>query len=106
MSEDVKTRQQDCLKNLQCFSVAIDKSTDTKDTAQLATFVRGVSSNFDIFEDFVELVRIKGTTTGANILKALLQCTSSMSLDLPKLVSITTDEAPAIIGKNKGDVII
>ena len=66
MSEDVKTRQQDCLKNLQYFSIAIDESTDTTDTAQLAVFVRGVTSNFDIFEDFVELVPIKGTTTGAD----------------------------------------
>ena len=62
MSEDVKTRQQDCLKNLQHFSIAIDKSTDTTDTAQLAVFVRGVSSNFDIFEDFVELVLMKGSS--------------------------------------------
>ena len=31
MSEDVKTRQQDCLKNLQYFSIAIDESTDTTD---------------------------------------------------------------------------
>ncbi|XP_076812907.1 general transcription factor II-I repeat domain-containing protein 2-like [Clavelina lepadiformis] len=76
MSQDVKTGQHDCLKNLQYFSIAIDESTDTTDTAQLTEFVRGVSSNFDIFEDFVELVPMKGTTTGADILKALLQCTN------------------------------
>ncbi|XP_076811749.1 general transcription factor II-I repeat domain-containing protein 2A-like [Clavelina lepadiformis] len=106
MSQDVKTRQQDCLKNLQYFSIAIDESTDTTDTAQLAVFVRGVSSNFDIFEDFVELVPMKGTTTGADILKALLQCTNSLNLDLSKLVSVTTDGAPAMIGKNKGAVAL
>ena len=106
LSEDVKTCQQDCLKNLQYFSIAIDESTDTTDTAQLAAFVRGVSSNFDIFEDFVELVPMKGTTTGADILKALLQCTNRMSLNLSKLVSITTDGAPAMIGKNKGAVAL
>ena len=77
MSEDVKTRQQDCFKNSQCFSIAIDESTVSTDTAQLAVFVRGVSSNFDIFKDFVELVPIKDTTTGADILKALLQCTKA-----------------------------
>ncbi|XP_076810261.1 general transcription factor II-I repeat domain-containing protein 2A-like [Clavelina lepadiformis] len=106
MSQDVKTRQQDCLKNLQYFSIAIDESTDTTDTAQLAVFVRGVSSNFDIFEDFVELVPMKGTATGADILKALLQCTNSLNLDLSKLVSVTTDGAPAMIGKNKGAVAL
>ena len=106
LSEDVKTRQQDCLKNLQYFSIAIDESTDTTDTAQLAAFVRGVSSNFDIFEDFVELVPMKGTTTGADILKALLQCTNRISLGLSKLVSATTDGAPVMIGKNKGAVAL
>ncbi|CAK8696815.1 unnamed protein product [Clavelina lepadiformis] len=104
MSQDVKTGQHDCLKNLQYFSIAIDESTDTMDTAQLTEFVRGVSSNFDIFEDFVDLVPMKGTTTGVDILKALLQCTNSMNLNLSKLVSVTTDGAPAMIGKNKGAV--
>jgi len=49
---------------------------------------------------------MKGTTTGADILKALLQCTNSMSLDLSKLVSVKTDGAPAMIGKNKGAVAL
>ena len=106
MSENVKTRQTDCLKNLQYFSIAIDESTDTTDTAQLAIFVRGVSSNFDIFENLIELLSLKGTTTGADILKALLRCTSNMSLDLSKLVSVTTDGAPAMIGRNKGAVAL
>ena len=106
MSENVKTRQTDCLKNLQYFSIAIDESTDTTDTTQLAVFVRGVSSNFDIFENLIELLPLKGTTTGADILKALLQCTSNMSLDLSKLVSVTTDGAPAMIGRNKGAVAL
>ena len=91
---------------MQYFSIATDESTDSTNTAQLAVFVRGVISNFDIFEDFVELVPMKGTTTGVDILKALLHCTNSMSLDLLKLVSVTTDEAPAMISKNKGAVTL
>ena len=106
MSENVKTRQTDFLKSLQYFSIAIDESTDTTDTAHLAVFVRGVSSNFDIFKNLIELVPLKGTTTGADILKALLQCTSNMSLDLSKLVSVTADGAPAMIGRNKGAVAL
>ena len=101
MSEDVKTRQQDCLKNLQYFSIVIDESTDTTDTAQLAVFVHGISSNFDSFEDFIKLVLMKGTTSKEDILKALVHCINGMSLDLSKLVSVTTHGAPAMIGKNK-----
>ena len=106
MSENVKTSQTDFLKSLQYVSIAIDESTDTTDTAQLAVFVRGVSSNFDIFQNLIELVPLKGTTTGADILKALLQCTSNMSLDLSKLMSVTADGAPAMIGRNKGAVAL
>ena len=106
LSEDVKSCQQGCLKNLQYFSIAINKSTDITDTAQLAVFVCGYSSNFDIFEDFVELLSMKGTTTAADILKELFHCTNSMSLNLSKLVSVTTDRAVATIGKNKGAVAL
>ena len=49
---------------------------------------------------------MKGTTTGADILKVRLLCTSSMSLDLSKLVSATTDRVPAIIDKSKGAVAL
>jgi hypothetical protein len=96
----------DHCKNFQFFSIALDESTDTTDTAQLAVFVRGVNKTFDIVEEFVQLVPIKGTTTGADILKALLQCNTDMKLDLLKLVSVTTDGAPAMVGKNKGAVAL
>ena len=43
---------------------------------------------------------------GAVILKAPLHCTNSMSFDLSKLVWITTDGAPAMIGSNKDAVAL
>ncbi|XP_077968766.1 general transcription factor II-I repeat domain-containing protein 2A-like [Styela clava] len=102
MSRDVKRRQRDIINNLQFFSIAIDESTDAADTAQLSVFVRGVSEAFDVVEEFVQLVPMKGTTTGADILSALLLCIGDMDLDLSKMVSITTDGAPAMTGKNRG----
>ena len=106
MSEDVKTQHQDCFNNLQYFSIAIDKSTDTTNIAQLAIIVCGVASNFNIVQDFVELVPLKGTTTGEDILKALMQCIKSVGLNLSKLVLVTTNGAPAMIGKRKGVVAL
>ena len=101
MSEDVKTCQQDCFKNLQYFSGVIDESTDITDTAHLAVFVRAATSNFNIVKYFVELFPIKGTTTGKDILKALMYCIDDMRLNFLKLVSVITDGATAIIGKRK-----
>ena len=85
----------------------LHSNTETRSPqAQIAVLVRGVCANFDIFEDFVELVSMKGTTTGVDILKALLHSTNSMSLDVSKLISVTTDGAPAVIGTNKGTVAL
>ena len=44
---------------------------------------------------------MKSTTTGENILKAVLKCTNSMNVDIKKLVSVTTDGAPAMTRKAK-----
>ena len=102
MSVDVKRRQMDDFKKMQFFSIAIYESTDTTDMAQLAVFIRGVSEGFDVVGEFVKLVPMTGTTTGVDILNALLLCIQDTNLDLSKIVSITTDGAPAMTGKNRG----
>ena len=104
MSENLKSSQEDYLEKLQFFSIAIHESTDTTDTSQLAVFVRGIKENFHILEEFVELIPMKNTTTGADILKALLQCLAAKNINFSRLVSITTDGAPSMVGKNKGVV--
>ena len=66
---NVKYNQKDCFEDLQFFSIAIDESTDP---AQLAVFVSGVNGEFHVVENFVQLLLMMGTNTGADILKALL----------------------------------
>ena len=99
ISENVKYNQKDCFEDLQFFSIAIDESTDTTDTAQLAVFVSGVSGGFHVDENFVQLLPMIGTTIGADILKALLQCLEAMYFNLSKPVSTMTDRAPSMVGK-------
>ena len=101
MSENLKSSQEDYFEKLQFFSIAIDESTDTTDTAQLGVLVRGIKENFHVF---VELIPMKNTTTGADILKALLQCLAAKNLNLFRLVSITTDGSLSMVGKNRGVV--
>ena len=74
MSADIQQEHRVKFDTFQYFSIALDESTDMKDTAQLAIFVRGVSSNFDITEEFVQLVPLTGTTTGVDVFQATLQC--------------------------------
>ncbi|XP_076339545.1 general transcription factor II-I repeat domain-containing protein 2A-like [Tachypleus tridentatus] len=102
MSADVKNGLRDHCKNFQFFSIALDGSTDTKDTAQLAVFTSEVNSTFNIVEEYVRLVPIKGTTTAADIPEALVKCTTNMKLDLSKLVCVKTNGMSAMVGEKKG----
>ena len=104
--EEMKSSKEDYFEKLQFFSIAIDESTDTTDTSQLAVFVREIKENFHILKEFLELISMKNTTTGADILKALLQCLTAKNLDFSRLVSIATDGAPSMAGKNKGVVFL
>ena len=98
ISENVKYNQKYCFEDLQ-FSIAIDESTDTTDTAQLPVFVSGVNGNCHVVENFVQLLPMMGTTKEADILKPLLQCLEAMNFNLSKPVSTTTDRAPSMVGK-------
>ena len=97
--ENVKYNQKDCFEDLQYLWIAIDESTDTTDTAQLAVYVSGVNGNFHVVENFVQLLPMMGTTIGADILKPLLQCLEAMNFNLSKPVSAATDRAPSMVGK-------
>lgn len=104
MAANVRNGLQGILNNLQYFCIAIDESTDIKDMAQLAVFVRGVTPSFEIVEEFVQLIPMKDTCTGADILESVLKMSTDMKLDFNKCIGVTTDGAPAMIGANKGFV--
>ncbi|XP_076059507.1 general transcription factor II-I repeat domain-containing protein 2-like [Oratosquilla oratoria] len=88
--------------NFVAFSLALDERTDTNDTAQLTVFIRGVTADLQVCEEFLQLVPPLGTTTGQDICDAVLQCVDQHSLDLSRLVCVTTDGAPAMVGEKKG----
>ena len=82
----------------QFYSLAIDESTDVCDTAQLAIFIRGVTKGFEVVEELLDLCSMKGTTTGQDIFDEI----KHVMMKFEKLCGITTDGAPAMIGKHKG----
>ena len=88
------------------FSIALDESTDLKDTAQLAVFIRGIMPNLNIVEELVQLMAMNDTTAGKDIFIALQRVLTDMKLDLSKLISVTTDGAPAMVGQEKGVVFL
>ncbi|KAK3522456.1 hypothetical protein QTP86_011802 [Hemibagrus guttatus] len=84
------------------YSIACDESTDATDTAQLLIFLRGVDHNFCCTEELLDMMSLKGTTTGGNIFDAVSEAIEKMGLKWDKLCGVTTDGAPAMTGERKG----
>jgi hypothetical protein len=61
-----RTPIKECFKSVSYYALALDESTDIKETAQLCVFIQRVKSNFDLHEKFLQMVPMKGTTTGAD----------------------------------------
>ncbi|GFW16790.1 general transcription factor II-I repeat domain-containing protein 2A [Trichonephila clavipes] len=86
------------------FSLALDGTSDINDTAELSIFIRGVNSQMNITEELLELVSLKGTTTGRDVKDAVINCAQSREIDLKNLVGIATDGAYSMVGKTVGAV--
>ena len=102
MSLDIKQQLINKCEQFKYFSIATDESCDIQDTAQLSIFIRGINENFEIIEELLALMPLNDTTTGQDIFNAVLACLKEYKLDLAKLVSITTDGAPAMVGSKVG----
>ncbi|KAG6926376.1 GTF2I repeat domain containing 2 [Chelydra serpentina] len=102
---DISTNLSDQFKQIVsefCFySLAMDESTDLKDTAQLLIFIRGIDKNFEITEELAGMCSMTGRTTGKEISSEVIKCMNDkLGLDFTNLVAICTDGAPAMCGKN------
>jgi len=82
--------------------LALDESNDVRDSAQLLIFFRGTNNYFEVTEELAALKSIKGTTTGEDIYDKVCQTVNGLELDWAKLVSVTTDGAPSMVGSKKG----
>ena len=86
------------MKNFVSWSFATDESTDQKDTAPLAIFVKGVDREFNETEEILSLQSIKGTTTGTDMFKKVLNAFETVGMDLNTLCGIATDGSRAMSG--------
>lgn len=102
LSDNLNSQLKEKVAKFTAFSLAIDESTDVSDTAQLAVFIRGVDEKMQVTEELVELVPMKGTTTGDDIFDSLVGALDKIGVDWKKTVSITTDGAPQMIGRKAG----
>ncbi|UYV78105.1 hypothetical protein LAZ67_16000132 [Cordylochernes scorpioides] len=75
----------------EAFSIACDETCDT---------------DFDIFEELLELVPMHGTTTGEDIFNCVYDLLQKYNLPQSKLTSVATDGAPSMTGKTNGFVAL
>ena len=104
LSEDVSQQVFKDLSNCEYFSLHFDESTDVTDTAQLIVFVRMVFADFTIKEDFLALIPLKERTRGEDVYNAFKDYVRDYKIPLHKIVAMTTDGAPAMLGVHSGFV--
>ncbi|KAG6922308.1 GTF2I repeat domain containing 2B [Chelydra serpentina] len=104
LADNVQKQLIQISKDFEAFSIALDEHTDVSDTAQYAVFIRGVDCNLNITEELLDLMPLKGTTTGRDIFQGLEECIEKAALQWNKLVSLATDSAPSMCSENVGVV--
>ena len=88
--------------NLKFFSICLDESNDKTDLKHLVIYIRGVFDNFEVLEEFLDLVNLTKNSTGIEIFKQVDLIFQKFNLDYRKLISITCDGARNLQGIIKG----
>ncbi|XP_067932713.1 general transcription factor II-I repeat domain-containing protein 2-like [Watersipora subatra] len=91
------------LGDIECYSLAFDESTDIRDTAQLAVFIRAVDKDFNVTEELLDLNSLNATARGVDIFEGVQASLQKMGIeDFSKCVSLCTDGAASMIGCRNG----
>lgn len=102
MAENVRVQQTAGLKNATVFSKALDESVDVNDIPRLAVMVRYCDTT--VREELCCLKPMPDTTKGEDVAKALFEHFEERGINISKVFAVTTDGAPAMVGRQKGAV--
>uniref|UniRef100_A0A8C1LXS3 DUF4371 domain-containing protein n=1 Tax=Cyprinus carpio TaxID=7962 RepID=A0A8C1LXS3_CYPCA len=105
LTQDVLTQLDEAVHKASCVDLAVDESTDMCDNAQLLVYVRFFNTDQKAFcEDLLGVTPLQTSTRGEDIYLAIKEMLTKRGIEPKKVVSITTDGAPAMIGREKGAV--
>lgn len=103
LAADNKSSLLELLQKAPCYAIAIDESCDIVDAEQMSVFVRFFDVESTVFrEELLAILPFKGKTRGEDLFKTFEDFMVKSNISYDKIVSISTDGAPAMIGKEKG----
>ena len=89
-------------KEATLFSLAVDESTDIKDSAQPLVFIRSLTLTFELCEDLLSMETLSSRTRGEDIFVAAKNAGIKNGIELKNVRGICTDGALAMTGSIKG----
>lgn len=105
LTQDVLTQLNEAIHKAPCVGLAVDESTDICDNAQLLVYVRFFNTDQKAFcEDLLGVTPLQTSTRGEDIYLAIKEMLTKRGIEPTQVVSIATDGAPAMIGREKGAV--
>ena len=87
------------------FSLALDESTDVSHLSQFSVIARYVAGD-TLHEESLAVLPMKGSTRGEDLFKSFIEFAKEKIYQMDKLISVCTDGAPCMVGKNKGFVAL
>ncbi|XP_023233642.1 general transcription factor II-I repeat domain-containing protein 2A-like [Centruroides sculpturatus] len=94
LSENIATtfrepmRSRNVVAKFEYCSLALDESCNNNNTAQLAIFLRGIDTKFNITEELCSLIPMQGTTAGKDLYNELKSVLENFSVLLEKIIGI------------------
>ncbi|XP_026578977.1 general transcription factor II-I repeat domain-containing protein 2-like [Pseudonaja textilis] len=101
MASDVSQQLTSDLKKAACYSMCLDESTDINNHARLAIILRYAVGDI-IREELVKLVSLSEGTQGIDIYNAVMEAFLSQDIRPEKVVSISSDGSPSMVGATSG----
>ena len=87
------------------FSLALDESADVSHLSQCSIIARYAAGD-TLREESLAVLPMNGTTRGEDLFTAFMEFAKEKKLQMDKLISVCTDGAPCMLGKNKGFVAL
>ncbi|KAJ4920478.1 hypothetical protein JOQ06_022003 [Pogonophryne albipinna] len=87
------------------FSLALDESTDVSHLSQCSIIARYAAGD-TLREESLAVLPMKGTTRGEDLFTSFMEFAKEKKLPMDKRISVCTDGAPCMLGKNKGFVAL